>query len=241
MEFEPVISCGRVGSVTVVRPKPRTHSPDFNNSFTQTAPSSTKKAPHIELNNPPESSTSPFETDNTQLEFPLDQESVLRNDTGSTVNNIHDTDSIDHVSIRAHKPTSGNTVSFVSVTKPALNTEDESYQIKQNTFNSSNAVSTESTHPQEEEALLEQNGHITNTAQKSEEDNGIDICINEEKDNKQKLNHKTLNNNSAAKTEVKDAGTSCPVEEELSNTSMTLNDTASKTEQHDTKKGMSFY
>lgn len=237
MEFEPVISCGRVGSVTVVRPKPRTHSPDFNNSFTQTAPSSTKKAPHIELNNPPESSTSPFETDNTQLEFPLDQESVLRNDTGSTVNNIHDTDSIDHVSIRAHKPTSGNTVSFVSVTKPALNTEDESYQIKQNTFNSSNAVSTESTHPQEEEALLEQNGHITNTAQKSEEDNGIDICINEEKDNKQKLNHKTLNNNSAAKTEVKDAGTSCPVEEELSNTSMTLNDTASKTEQHDTKKG----
>lgn len=40
MGFEPVISCGKEGNVTVVKPQPRTYSLDLDNSSVQTAPSS---------------------------------------------------------------------------------------------------------------------------------------------------------------------------------------------------------
>ncbi|XP_071384978.1 phosphatidate phosphatase LPIN2 [Centroberyx affinis] len=58
MGFEPVFSCGRVGSVTVVRPQPRTRSLDLDSHSIQTTPLSLEKSPHIAHSTPNELSES---------------------------------------------------------------------------------------------------------------------------------------------------------------------------------------
>uniref|UniRef100_A0A8C2ZYW9 phosphatidate phosphatase n=1 Tax=Cyclopterus lumpus TaxID=8103 RepID=A0A8C2ZYW9_CYCLU len=50
--FEPVIRCGRVGSVTVVRPQPRTQSLDLSSHTTLTSPISGGGNPHASTSTP---------------------------------------------------------------------------------------------------------------------------------------------------------------------------------------------
>lgn len=52
MGYEPVISCGRVGSVTVVRPQPRTHSLDLGSHSVQATPLSSEKDHNIANSTP---------------------------------------------------------------------------------------------------------------------------------------------------------------------------------------------
>ncbi|MEQ2182358.1 hypothetical protein GOODEAATRI_021528, partial [Goodea atripinnis] len=49
MGYEAVISCGRLGGVTVVKPQPRTHSLDLDECSTQTSPLSLEKKAHDAL------------------------------------------------------------------------------------------------------------------------------------------------------------------------------------------------
>ncbi|KAM4613399.1 phosphatidate phosphatase LPIN2 isoform 2-T2 [Polymixia lowei] len=58
MGYEPPIFCGRVGSVTVVRPQPRTHSLDLSYHFTQTTPVSLETSSRIAQSTPNELSES---------------------------------------------------------------------------------------------------------------------------------------------------------------------------------------
>ncbi|XP_056158000.1 zgc:123305 [Lampris incognitus] len=55
MDSEPTISCGRIGSVTVVRPVPRTYSLNGHPHFTQTTSPTLEKSSHIAHSTPSES------------------------------------------------------------------------------------------------------------------------------------------------------------------------------------------
>uniref|UniRef100_A0A8C4DRQ8 phosphatidate phosphatase n=1 Tax=Dicentrarchus labrax TaxID=13489 RepID=A0A8C4DRQ8_DICLA len=73
MSYEPVISCGRVGSVTVVRPQPRTRSLDLGSHTMQTPPLSKEQDSHIAHSTPNDLSKS--NVDSTQaLESTLGEE-----------------------------------------------------------------------------------------------------------------------------------------------------------------------
>uniref|UniRef100_A0A8C9WXZ0 phosphatidate phosphatase n=1 Tax=Sander lucioperca TaxID=283035 RepID=A0A8C9WXZ0_SANLU len=95
-DYEPVISCGRAGSVTVVRPQPRTHSPDLGSDTMQTTPLRMEENSYTTHSTPTDLSKSSAETNvaSTQaLEFAFGEEEN-RESSSYSANLINGTDSL---------------------------------------------------------------------------------------------------------------------------------------------------
>lgn len=160
MGYEPVISCGRVGSVTVVRPQPRTQSLDLSNHAMQTTPLSLTNS-HIAHSTPTDLSTScasPAKTHSTQaLESTLGEE---ENRDSSSANLVNGTDSLG-----GKESNSLEHISTVtdSVTKDLIKESEDC-----------TVTATELSLPQQQGTSPEQSEQ--GSAPVSEGDSGIDPC-----------------------------------------------------------------
>ncbi|TMS19078.1 Phosphatidate phosphatase LPIN2 [Larimichthys crocea] len=188
MGYEPGISCGRVGSVTVVRPQPRTQSLDLGSYGMQTTPLSKETNSHITHSTPSDlpESCAPSEKTNVDLtqalESTLGEENnrdsssyaaALINGTDS-LGSKESTTSVEHISTVTHIISPASKSSMVSVTesKNALIKESEDC-----TVTATSPSSTELTNPQQQGVLSEQNEQgSTSSATVSEGDSGIDPC-----------------------------------------------------------------
>ncbi|XP_044036754.1 phosphatidate phosphatase LPIN2-like isoform X2 [Siniperca chuatsi] len=230
--YEPVISCGRVGSVTVVRPQPRTHSLDLGSHTMQTTPLCKEKNSHIAHSTPSDLSTLGEEENRDSFSYSAD----LINGTDSLASK-ESTISVEHISTVTDIVSPGSKNSVVGVNKPKnaqkqLIKESEDCTV---TSPSSSALS----NPQQQGALLE---HIeqgsTISAPVSEGDSGIDPCAEGGEEDGGPGGTEgsavgSLTNKGAPKAEERDAGTSCTAAEGSANSS----EVSSKVEQQDKKKG----
>uniref|UniRef100_A0A3B5BGY2 phosphatidate phosphatase n=1 Tax=Stegastes partitus TaxID=144197 RepID=A0A3B5BGY2_9TELE len=134
MGYEPVISCGRVGSVTVVKPQPRTQSLDLGSLSTRTTPLSKEKKSHIAHSTPSDlfkSCASSINMDSTPaLESTTEQEEnrdllshSASNGTDSPTSKENAV-SVEHVSTVTDAVSSENKNSVESMTKPNDESED---------------------------------------------------------------------------------------------------------------------
>lgn len=155
MGLHPVISCGRVGSVTVVRPQPRTHSLDLGGNAVQTSPLSNERNPHIAHSTPSDlfkscESSLKADVDATQTPEPTseeDENQVSPSCPTSVVNGTESRAGVEHVSTLTDKVRT-------------IKSED-----------------TESSDQQQQGAPADQGEHgSTGSAPVSEGDSGIDPC-----------------------------------------------------------------
>ncbi|TKS70872.1 Phosphatidate phosphatase LPIN2 [Collichthys lucidus] len=185
--YEPGTSCGRVGSVTVVRPQPRTQSLDLGSYGMQTTPLSKETNSHITHSTPSDlpESCAPSEKTNVDLtqalESTLGEENnrdsssyaaALINGTDS-LSSKESTTSVEHISTVTHiiSPASKSSMVTVTESKNALIKESEDCTV------TASPSSTELTNPQQQGVLLEQNEQgSTSSATVSEGDSGIDPC-----------------------------------------------------------------
>ncbi|XP_059184903.1 phosphatidate phosphatase LPIN2-like isoform X2 [Centropristis striata] len=166
--YEPVISCGRVGSVTVVRPQPRTQSLDLSSHTMQTSPLCIEKNAHIAHSTPSDlfelcASSAKTNVDSTQaLESTLGEEEN-RDSSANLFNGIHSLASKEGIS-EEHINT---------VTKP----NDAQIQLIKESEDRIVTATSELSNQQQQGALSEQSEHSpTTSAPVSEVDSGIDPC-----------------------------------------------------------------
>nr|XP_046240281.1 phosphatidate phosphatase LPIN2-like isoform X2 [Scatophagus argus] len=186
MGCEPVIHCGRVGSVTVVRPQPRTQSLDLGSYAMQTTPLSKEKNSHIAHSTPSDLSRSCASSSETNVDLKQALDSTLWEEESSSSNtdslingrNSHgskeSTATVEHISTTTdiNAPRGKNNV--VSVTKPMM---VQKQLIKENKDSTIPATSQSSTEIQQHGASLEQSEQgSTSSATVSEGDSGIDPC-----------------------------------------------------------------
>ncbi|XP_037620312.1 phosphatidate phosphatase LPIN3-like isoform X2 [Sebastes umbrosus] len=175
--YEPVISCGRVGSVTVVRPQPRTQSLDLSSHTMQTTPLSREKHSHIAHSTPSELSTScasPAKTnvDSTQAPESTSGEEQNRDSFSFSANLVNGTDSLDSKESAEHISTVTDSVTEPNGAQIQLIKESEDC-----TVTAASPSSAESSNPQQQGALLEPSEQSsTSSAPVSEGDSGIDPC-----------------------------------------------------------------
>ncbi len=244
MGYEPVISCGRVGSVTVVRPQPRTQSLDLVSHAMQTSPLSKEKNSHMAHSTPSDLSRSSMKTnmDSTQA-----LESTLGNEEDSSlysanviINGIESlgskdiTTSVDHVSTVTDRKNLGSKNNMVSVTKES----------KDCTVTSASPRRAEFSNPQQQQGALSEQSEqgSTSSAAVSEGDSGIDPCAEGRVEESgpggtEGLAGGSLTNRSAPKAEGRDADNSWTAAEGLANST----EASSKAEQQDRKKGEVFF
>lgn len=174
MGYEPVISCGRVGSITVVRPQPRTHSLDLGSHSMQAMPLSSEKDLHIAKSSPSGLSESCTSSAKTSMDSSQAQESTkgqeeskdsvsysasLINDGESLASKVS-TISVEHASTVADTISLGSKNGRVTLTMVQAD---------------GNVVCTESSNLQGQGALSEQNEQgSTGSGPVSEGDSGID-------------------------------------------------------------------
>ncbi|XP_008295452.1 phosphatidate phosphatase LPIN2 isoform X2 [Stegastes partitus] len=231
MGYEPVISCGRVGSVTVVKPQPRTQSLDLGSLSTRTTPLSKEKKSHIAHSTPSDlfkSCASSINMDSTPaLESTTEQEEnrdllshSASNGTDSPTSKENAV-SVEHVSTVTDAVSSENKNSVESMTKPNDESEDC-------TAPETSPSRTASSCLQQQGVLSEQSEQgSTSSAPVSEGDSGIDPYS----EGGEEDSVPTVTDGSAP--EVKDVGTSVMAAEGLANSS----EVSSKVEQQDKKKG----
>ncbi|XP_054472188.1 zgc:123305 isoform X2 [Anoplopoma fimbria] len=167
LSYEPVISCGRVGSVTVVRPQPRTQSLDLCSHTMQTPPLSGEENSHIAHSTPSDLSTSCASPAATNMDSRQAPESALweEDNRDSSANLINGTDHlVEHIST----VTDG-------VTEP---NEAQIQLIKESedcTVTATSPSSTEVPNPQQQAASSGQSEQGSmSSAPVSEADSGID-------------------------------------------------------------------
>lgn len=251
---EPVISCGRVGSVTVVRPQPRTHSLDLRSHAMQTTPLSKEKNSHIAHSTPSDLAMSCMPSAKTNVDSTQALESTLgeeenRDSSSYSANLINGTDSLDskestisveHISTETDliSPGSKNNVTKPKNAQKQLTKESEDYTVTATT-----PSGTELSSPQQQSALSEQSEQgSTNSAPVSEGDSGIDPCAEAGEENggpglAEGATGGSLTSTTAPKSEGSDSGTSWNTAEGLTNSS----EASSKVEQQDKKKGKVFF
>ncbi|XP_070758044.1 phosphatidate phosphatase LPIN2 [Enoplosus armatus] len=242
MGYEPVISCGRVGSVTVVRPQPRTHSLDLGRHTMQTTPLFKDKGSHIAHSTPSDLSKScapsvKTKVDSTQIESTSGEE---KNSSSYSANPINGTDSLDgkestisveHISTVTDIISPGSKNSAIVVTKPEDTQKQLIKESEDCTVTATSPSSTELSNTQQQGALLEHSEQgSTSSAPVSEGDSGIDPCAEggEEDGGTEGSAGGSLTNRDPPKAE----GTSWTAAEGSANSSE-----ASKVEQQDKKKG----
>ncbi|XP_040889006.1 phosphatidate phosphatase LPIN2-like isoform X2 [Toxotes jaculatrix] len=249
MGLEPVISCGRVGSVTVVRPQPRTHSLDLGSHATETTTLTNERNSHIAHSTPSDLSKSCASSAKTDVDSrqTLEYTSVEQENRDSTYYSaslINGTDSLDSkestVSVE-HVSTvtdTASTVGVVTVTKPD-NKETEPKDSEDCTVTRCPS-STESSNLQQQGASSEQSeqGSIISSAPASDGDSGIEPCAEGGDEDSgpgvmDGSNGGSLTNKTAPKAEGGDAGAGWTAAEGLANTS----EASSKVEQQGKRKG----
>lgn len=186
MGLRPVISCGRVGSVTVVRPQPRTHSLDLGGYAMQTSPLFNERNSHIAHSTPSDLSKPCASSVKTGVDSRQTLESKSgdkkKRDSSSSVSLFNGNDSlgskestvsVEHVSTVTDAV---STISGVSVIKPDKKQKEiEDSENCTVTIRSPN--STESSNLQEQGASSKQGEQgSTSSAPVSEGDSGIDPC-----------------------------------------------------------------
>ncbi|KAK5872797.1 hypothetical protein PBY51_013460 [Eleginops maclovinus] len=221
LSYEPVISSGRVGSVTVVRPQPRTPSLDLSNHTMQTPPFSLEKNSHMAHSTPTDlsefcASSAKTNLDSTQAIGNTLEEEENRDSPSCSDNQTNAADTV------ASKESTISTVTD-GVTKP----NDAQIQlIKERddcTVTATSPSSTEVSNPPQQGALSEQREQGSNgSAPVSEGDSGIDPCAEGGEED-----------GGAAGTEGPAGGSLTNKTEGLANPS----EASSKVEQHGTKKG----
>ncbi|KAF3855967.1 hypothetical protein F7725_016690, partial [Dissostichus mawsoni] len=174
MSCEPVISCGRVGSVTVVRPQPRTQSLDLSNHTMQTPPFSLEKNSHMAHSSPTDlSESAKTNVDSAQAIGTTLEEEENRHSPSCLDNQTNGTDS----PASKESTISVEHISTDSVTKP---NDTQIQLIKESddcTVTSTSPSSTEVSNPPQQGALSEQSEQgSTGSAPNSEGDSGIDPC-----------------------------------------------------------------
>ncbi|KAM7422192.1 hypothetical protein PAMA_010322 [Pampus argenteus] len=239
--YEPVISCGRVGSVTVVRPQPRTYCLDLGSQSIQTTPlSSEKSSIPSDLS---ESCASSVQTsiDSAQTQeytkeqkqnrdlFPYSVSLINRNESlASKVSTV----SVEHVSTVADTVSFGSKTSGVSVSKPENPQKQPIKESKDCMVQADeNIAYTESSNLQQQGALFEQGS--TGSAPVSEGDSGIDPCVEGgEEDAGPGVTDGSMGSSLTNKAALKADGASHAAAKELANSSE-----AARMEQQDKKKG----
>ncbi|XP_053172558.1 phosphatidate phosphatase LPIN2-like [Scomber japonicus] len=174
MGYEPVISCGRVGSITVVRPQPRTHSLDLGSHSMQAMPLSSETDLHIAKSTPSglsESCTSSAKTsmDSSQAQESTKGQEESKDSVSYSVSLINDGESlaskVSTISVE-HASTVADTISLGSKNGRVTLTMVQA---------DGNIVCTESSNLQGQGALSEQNEQgSTGSGPVSEGDSGID-------------------------------------------------------------------
>ncbi|KAM9361200.1 phosphatidate phosphatase LPIN2 [Symphorus nematophorus] len=245
MGYEPVISCGRVGSVTVVRPKPRTQSLDLSAHTLQTTPLSKEKNSHISHSTPSDLFQSCAPSAKTDVDSAQTHGSTLgeeENSSSYSDNLINGTDSlgskeittsVEHISTVTDIIIPGSKHRVVSVTEPK-NAHKQLIKVSEGC-----TVTTSSprvTDLSQRGALSEQSEQgSTSSAPVSEGDSGIDPCAEggDEDGGTEGSAGDLLTNKTASKAEGREADTSWPAAEASTNSS----EASSKVEQQDKKKG----
>ncbi|XP_042357426.1 zgc:123305 isoform X2 [Plectropomus leopardus] len=177
MGHEPVISCGRMGSVTVVRPQPRTQSLDLGSHTVQITPLSGDKTSHFAHSTPSDlfkSCASTVETDEDSTQAP---ESTLgekgnKDSSFSSANLINGTSSLaskGRISVEQITTVTDSVTKFNDAQKQLIE-ESERCTV---TATSSTEISS----PQQQGASSEQSEQgSSSSAPVSEGDSGIDPC-----------------------------------------------------------------
>ncbi|XP_034540441.1 phosphatidate phosphatase LPIN2-like isoform X2 [Notolabrus celidotus] len=220
--FQPVISCGRVGSVTVVRPQPRTQSLDLGSLTLQSPPLSKKKNSHIAHSTPTDLSMSCEPAAKTDMDLKLEEEEDRDSSFTASLTDRTDspackesTTSFKHINTETGDSSPEN---LDSETKP----DNAQAQLLNESEDCKVESTTELTDPQLQGATLEQSEHgSTSSAPVSEGDSGIDPCAEGGEED------------SGPKAEGRDAGATWTTVEAGGNSS----EASSKTEQQEKKKG----
>uniref|UniRef100_UPI0037E713EC phosphatidate phosphatase LPIN2 isoform X1 n=2 Tax=Semicossyphus pulcher TaxID=241346 RepID=UPI0037E713EC len=160
MGYEPVISCGRVGSVTVVRPQPRTQSLDLSSHSMLTPPLSKEKNSHIAHSTPSDLSASSTPAAKTNMDLisgeeeNRDSSSLASKESTIRVSTV--TDMISQEKLKSETKLNNAQIGDCTATSPS---------------------STEVSNPQQQGASSEQSEQgSTSSAPVSEGDSGIDPC-----------------------------------------------------------------
>lgn len=181
MGYGPVISCGRVGgSVTVVRPQPRTHSLDLDGHTLQTPPLTFEKNSHIAHSTPSDLSKSCESSAKTNVDSTPAHESTLgeednRDSSFYSANLISGTDlastiSVEHIGSPTEKSAAG-------VIEPNDAQKPHTTESEDGTVTATSPSSTELSNSEQQGASSEQSEQgSTGSAPVSEGDSGIDPC-----------------------------------------------------------------
>ncbi|XP_074532930.1 phosphatidate phosphatase LPIN2 isoform X2 [Halichoeres trimaculatus] len=222
--FAPVISCGRVGSVKVVRPQPRTQSLDLGSLTLQSPPLSKEFNSHIAHSTPSDLSASYSPAATNDINLKLGKEGTKNTSFSANLINHSDsltckesTTSFQHINIETNVLSAEN---LNSETKPNNARTQHVKESEDCTVKGSST--TELTDPQLQGVSSEHNRHgSTSSGLVSEGDSGIDPCAEGGEED------------SAPKAEERDAGTTWTAVEALE----TSPEASSKTEQQGKKKG----
>ncbi|KAM3621913.1 uncharacterized protein V6R79_017810 [Siganus canaliculatus] len=180
MGYEPVISCGRVGSVTVVRPQPRTQSLDINSHSMQRTPSSKEISSSLSHSTPNDLSGSCVTSVKTEknsmqvLESTLDEEENLSH-SACLVNGTNQCGGNNNPTGVAHSDANIISPRKVNVTEPKGVQKHPIKESEDCTATEASPSSTELVNPQDQGVLAEQSEHgSSSSAPVSEGDSGID-------------------------------------------------------------------
>ncbi|GAA6234526.1 phosphatidate phosphatase LPIN2-like isoform X1 [Lates japonicus] len=238
MGLEPVISCGRVGSVTVVRPQPRTQSLDLGSHATQTTPLSSERNSHIAHSTPSDlfkscasSVTTDVDSRQTLESTPGEEESRVFSYSARLINGADSLDSkestvsVDHVTT----VTTVSAISVVTVTKP----DNKQKELKDS---EDCTVTTSPSRTEQQQGASSEQGEqgSTSSAPVSDGDSGIDPCAEGgEEDSGSGVMDGSNGGSLTNKAEVGEAGASWTAAEGSANSS----EASSKVEQQGKKKG----
>lgn len=243
MGYEPVISCGRVGRVTVVRPQPRTQSLDLGSHARQTTPLSKEENPHFAHSTPSDLSWSSAKTnvDSTQaLESTLGKEEDSSYSANLGSKDI--TTSVEHSSTVTDIASVVSKNSMVNVIKPKNAHTQVIKESEEHTVTATSPRSTELSDPLQQGVSSEQSEQgSTSSAAVSEGDSGIDPCAEGGEEDSGSGGAEgsaggSLTNRNAPKAEGRDADSNWTAAEGSANSS----EASSKVEQQDKRKGEGF-
>ncbi|XP_026204712.1 phosphatidate phosphatase LPIN2-like isoform X2 [Anabas testudineus] len=173
LDLEPVISCGRLGSITVIRPQPRTPSQDPDNGTMQNTSLAEKKNLHVDHSTSsvlPEFCTSSVKT-NVDSAHTHQSTSMAEENRDLSLYSTSQTNGADYLDSK------NNTVGVVSVNKPGNEQKQLIQQREDDTVTTASPSSTESTNLKQQGAASEQGEQgSSSSVPVSEGDSGIDPC-----------------------------------------------------------------
>lgn len=247
LDLEPVISCGRLGSITVIRPQPRTPSQEPDSCTMQKTPLAEEKNLHIDHSTPSDFSEACASSVKTNLDSAHTHQSTLmalenRDSSFYSTSLNNGTDSFDSKNNSvgvAHISTVIEKVCENSVTEPGNDQKQHIQQREDCTVTATSPSSIESTKVKQQGASSEQSEQgSTSSNPVSEGASGIDPCAEGLEEGSRSgvvdgSDRGSLTKKAASKVEMRAAGASWTTPEVLANSS----EASSKMEHQYKKKG----